>query len=110
MTAIGWGHIDPTSGHFPIQVQRTNLSFKGKATAVAVFSSAPRRFFLPVDHEVRRVKLYPLFADLNGRAVLVVGGGAVAERKIDALLGAGADVTVAAAALTRTLPGLLARR
>ncbi len=34
--------------------------------------------------------LFPLFADLKGRAVLVVGGGAVAERKIEALLEAGA--------------------
>ncbi|MGB5808729.1 NAD(P)-dependent oxidoreductase, partial [Castellaniella sp.] len=30
--------------------------------------------------------LYPLFADLDGHAVLVVGGGAVAERKTRALL------------------------
>ena len=37
----------------------------------------------------------PLFADLNGRPALVVGGGAVAERKTLALLEAGAAVTVA---------------
>lgn len=36
--------------------------------------------------------LYPLFADLAGREVLVVGGGEVAARKIAALLRAGADV------------------
>ncbi|MEP6899756.1 MAG: NAD(P)-dependent oxidoreductase, partial [Rhodanobacter sp.] len=34
------------------------------------------------------MKLYPLFADLSRRAVLVVGGGVVAERKVSALLGA----------------------
>ncbi|WP_232147322.1 siroheme synthase CysG [Stenotrophomonas sp. SY1] len=34
--------------------------------------------------------LFPLFASLKGKAVLVVGGGAVAERKVLALLHAGA--------------------
>ena len=55
------------------------------------------------------MKLYPLFADLSRRAVLVIGGGTVAERKVLALLAAGAQVTVGAPALT---PGLaqLARR
>jgi len=38
--------------------------------------------------------LYPLFADLRGRDVLVVGGGEVAARKIAALLKAGAGVRV----------------
>ena len=41
------------------------------------------------------MKLFPLFADLNDRPALVVGGGAVAERKTLALLEAGAAVTVA---------------
>ena len=49
------------------------------------------------------MKLYPLFADLAGRRVLVVGGGAVAERKAEALLEAGAVVAVGAPALTATL-------
>jgi len=47
--------------------------------------------------------LYPLFADLSGRPVLVVGGGAVAERKTRALLNCGAAVRVGAPRLTRTL-------
>lgn len=38
--------------------------------------------------------LFPLFADLAGREVLVVGGGEVAVRKIEALLQAGAEVRV----------------
>ncbi|EIM03426.1 siroheme synthase CysG [Rhodanobacter denitrificans] len=49
------------------------------------------------------MKLYPLFADLSRRAVLVVGGGAVAERKVAALLGAQAQVTVNAPVLTPQL-------
>jgi len=43
--------------------------------------------------------LYPLFADLTGLPVLVLGGGAVAERKITALLAAGAKVRVGASVL-----------
>jgi len=49
------------------------------------------------------MKLYPLFADLAGHRVLVVGGGAVAERKAAALLEAGAAVTVGALSATGTL-------
>ncbi|ANB17569.1 siroheme synthase CysG [Dokdonella koreensis] len=43
--------------------------------------------------------LYPMFADLAGRTVLVVGGGTVAERKIAALAKAGAAIRVGAPAL-----------
>lgn len=49
------------------------------------------------------MKLYPLFADLRGRAVLVVGGGVVAERKVAALLDAHAVVRVAAPVLSSVL-------
>jgi precorrin-2 dehydrogenase/sirohydrochlorin ferrochelatase len=37
---------------------------------------------------------YPIFLDVEGREVLVVGGGAVSERKIDSLLRCGARVVV----------------
>jgi len=47
--------------------------------------------------------LFPLFADLRGRTVLVVGGGAVARRKVTALLEAGARVRVGAPQLEPTL-------
>lgn len=47
--------------------------------------------------------LFPLFADLRGRPVLVVGGGAVALRKAGALLEAGARVRVGAPELTPAL-------
>lgn len=39
---------------------------------------------------------YPIFADLNRRAVLLVGAGNVAERKAESLLEAGAEVRVVA--------------
>ena len=52
--------------------------------------------------------LFPLFADLNGREVLVIGGGEVAARKIEALLQAGAQVQVHAHALNETLSQWLA--
>ena len=47
--------------------------------------------------------LFPLFADLHDRPVLLVGGGAIAERKAQLLLDAGARISVGAPALTATL-------
>ena len=46
---------------------------------------------------------YPLFVDLTGRACLVVGGGAIAEGKVQGLLTAGARVTVVSPALIESL-------
>ncbi|MSQ42222.1 MAG: bifunctional precorrin-2 dehydrogenase/sirohydrochlorin ferrochelatase [Dehalococcoidia bacterium] len=42
---------------------------------------------------------YPIFMEMNGRPVLVVGGGHVAEEKLVKLVEAGARVTVVAPAL-----------
>lgn len=42
------------------------------------------------------MRYFPLFADLHGRRVLVIGGGVVAERKVRLLLEAGAYVLVVA--------------
>ncbi|WP_316042250.1 precorrin-2 dehydrogenase/sirohydrochlorin ferrochelatase family protein, partial [Bordetella pertussis] len=50
--------------------------------------------------------LFPIFADLTGRRVLVVGGGAVAVRKTQALLQAGAEVVVGAPRLDPALAAL----
>jgi uroporphyrin-III C-methyltransferase/precorrin-2 dehydrogenase/sirohydrochlorin ferrochelatase len=50
--------------------------------------------------------LHPLFLKLKGRTVLVIGAGAVAERKISALLDAGARLHVVAPAATSKLKGL----
>ena len=52
--------------------------------------------------------LFPLFADLRGRRVLVVGGGAVARRKLEPLLAAGARVVVAAPWLEPSVMALFA--
>ncbi|HUA79209.1 MAG TPA: siroheme synthase CysG [Dyella sp.] len=49
------------------------------------------------------MSLYPLFADLTNLPVLVVGGGSVAERKVAALLTAGAKVKVGALQFTAAL-------
>jgi uroporphyrin-III C-methyltransferase/precorrin-2 dehydrogenase/sirohydrochlorin ferrochelatase len=42
------------------------------------------------------MRYFPLFADLHGRRVLVVGGGEVAERKVRLLLDAGASIALVA--------------
>jgi uroporphyrin-III C-methyltransferase / precorrin-2 dehydrogenase / sirohydrochlorin ferrochelatase len=49
------------------------------------------------------MRYFPLFADLQGRPCLVVGGGEVALRKVRLLLSAGAAVTVNAPRLHETL-------
>jgi precorrin-2 dehydrogenase / sirohydrochlorin ferrochelatase len=44
--------------------------------------------------------LYPVFLKLEGRKVLVVGGGLIAEQKIEAVLRSSTDVTVLAPQVT----------
>ena len=49
------------------------------------------------------MKYYPAFLNLQGKKVVVVGGGKVAERKVMTLLRAGAVVTVISPLLTKRL-------
>jgi len=46
---------------------------------------------------------YPVFLNLSGQRCLVVGGGAVAERKVEGLLEAEASVTIVSPTLTDAL-------
>ena len=47
--------------------------------------------------------LFPIVLELAGRPCLVVGGGPVAERKVEGLLAADADVTVVSPTITELL-------
>jgi uroporphyrin-III C-methyltransferase / precorrin-2 dehydrogenase / sirohydrochlorin ferrochelatase len=53
--------------------------------------------------ESRRAWPHPVFIDLAGVPVVVVGGGSVAERRIEALVQAGAKVTVVSPAVTEAV-------
>jgi precorrin-2 dehydrogenase/sirohydrochlorin ferrochelatase len=56
------------------------------------------------------MRYYPIFLDLRGRRCTVVGGGRVAERKVQLLLRAGARVHVISPAVTPRLAMLAARK
>jgi siroheme synthase-like protein len=49
---------------------------------------------------------YPVLLQLQGRPCVVIGGGAVAARKVEGLLAAGADVTVVSPTLSPALSAL----
>src|SRR5215470_4391323 len=53
------------------------------------------------------MNLFPMFAKLDGRRVVVVGGGEIAAGKLDALLRAGAKVTVVSPALNSQISSLV---
>jgi siroheme synthase-like protein len=51
---------------------------------------------------------FPVSLELAGRPCVVIGGGVIAERRIEALLAAGAEVTVVSPTLTAVLGGMAA--
>jgi len=53
------------------------------------------------------MKYFPFFIELNNKSILLVGGGEVAERKLDLLLKSNAKVTIVAPELTDYLEGFL---
>jgi len=53
---------------------------------------------------------YPIILELSGQACVVIGGGQVAERKVDGLLAADAAVTVVSPTLTGVLAALARER
>lgn len=55
------------------------------------------------------MRYYPIFLDIEGKHSVVVGGGAVAERKVESLLKAGASVTVISPRTTKKLRELAAK-
>jgi siroheme synthase-like protein len=52
---------------------------------------------------------YPIFLEMKDRRCVVIGGGAVAERKVEGLVAVGANVTVISPAITGGLRELLAQ-
>jgi siroheme synthase-like protein len=56
------------------------------------------------------VRYYPVFLDIAGKPVVVIGGGEVALRKVESLLDAGARVTVVSPALHPELQPLVTER
>jgi siroheme synthase-like protein len=55
------------------------------------------------------VGYYPVFLEMKQRRCVVIGGGTVAERRVEGLLAAGASVTVISLSITEKLRGLLAQ-
>src|SRR5699024_9220260 len=88
------GHMGKTTHHFTAGCQ-----------VAKVATSPPAR--APFCRVESVMSLYPIFADLDGRTVLVVGGGDVAARKVEGLLEVGAAVRLVAPRLNDTLRELV---
>ena len=86
--------------------QSVPMPSPGRVTSAA--NSAPRRAARAgTDRICWKIGLvYPVALSVRGRRALVVGGGAVAERKVRGLIDAHADVLVVAPSLTPPLAAL----
>ena len=73
-------------------------------------ASQARTTCLAADPDTGRVMPFPLHLDLAGRRVLVVGGGAVAARRVRALLQAGAVVEVVAVETVDDFPEVVVQQ
>lgn len=58
----------------------------------------------------RKLRYYPIALAVSGRRILVVGGGNVAERKVESLLESKAIITVVAPRVTDTLARLASKK
>ena len=58
---------------------------------------------------MKRQSYYPVFLNLSGRRCVVIGGGLIAQRKVNTLLSSGAQITLISPTLTRRLASLAAR-
>jgi precorrin-2 dehydrogenase/sirohydrochlorin ferrochelatase len=87
------GHLRAPRWHSPCVPPLGLINSKG----------AGKELFPPSTGTYRPVKTYPIFALIEARPCLVVGGGAVGERKVQDLRAAGARVSVVSLSLT---PGL----
>lgn len=90
------GNEPVTPDHFVPALQRPTLR-------------SPDRRIDAVSATPGSTPLFPLFLDLRGRRVVVVGGGAVARRKVSALREAGAHVRLVAPVVADELASLAAR-
>jgi precorrin-2 dehydrogenase/sirohydrochlorin ferrochelatase len=65
------------------------------------------RFPLSAFRFLCSMSYYPIFLELDGQSALVIGGGKVAERKIEGLLACGAIIYIISKGLTDKLKGLI---
>jgi siroheme synthase-like protein len=86
--------------------KRGNTKHKTQIVLFVLFVSS---FVFFVVNSRIQMRYYPIYLDLKDRAVLVVGGGAIAEGKTQQLVEAGARVRVVSPTLTPHLSGLVTR-